>query len=61
MGDNRESEFAGKQFRDTTLPDRRPRPVKRPRDKLRLGYITGDQSGRSPRDGGRAWRGEPKK
>jgi hypothetical protein len=66
---NNESEFAGRQHLDTTLP-REPRRLRRDQrlvrrrltasDKLRLGYTTGDETGESPRDGGRAWRGEAK-
>lgn len=63
-----ESEFEGRNFKDTTVP-REPRrqgtrPLKRvlsASDKLRLVYITGDETGKSPRDGGRSWRGMKEK
>ena len=53
------SEFGGKWDSKKTLPVQ-PRPVRRAKDKLRMGYITGDSKGNSPRDNGEAWRGERK-
>jgi len=49
------SEFAGKDDKDKTIPIL-PRPVLNASDKLRMMYLTGDETGNSPRDP-EAWRG----
>lgn len=55
----RVSEFEGRLDKDKTIPIK-PRPVRRPSHMLRMGYLTGDNTGRSPRDKGQAFRGERK-
>ena len=57
MASKNVSEFNGEDDRDKTIPIK-PCPVRRPSHRLRMGYLTGDNTGRSPRDGGRSWRGE---
>lgn len=53
----RASEFNGKDDGKKTIPIL-PRPLRDPSLRLRMGYISGDESGNTKRDGGRAWRGE---
>lgn len=53
------TEFTGKWDSKKTLPILL-RPVRRAKDRLRMGYLTGDNTGNSPRDNGEAWRGERK-
>lgn len=50
------SEYNGEDDGDKTIPIK-PRPVRRASHMLRMGYLTGDKTGRSPRDGGAAWKG----
>lgn len=59
MANNPETEFNGAMDGDTTQHVR-PRPLQSASAKLRSVYLTGDETGNSPRDGGAARRGEKK-